>query len=86
VMVFGIVYVFMAFVVRDHVQLGLLIMVSPTGILTTKGCLIISDFAENRQNMSTCVIMTPVKSLLNQTTHSKVMIRNPNAPDMSIIG
>jgi len=23
--------------------------------------------------------MTPVKSVLNQTTHSKVMIKNPNA-------
>jgi len=27
-----------------------------------------------------CVRITPVKSFLNQATHSKFMIKNPNAP------
>ena len=42
VMVFGIVYVFMGFVVRDWSQaVELTTYGGPTGILTTIGCLII---------------------------------------------
>jgi len=35
--------------------------------------------------MSTCVGRTPVKLFFNQTTHSTVMIKNPNALYMPII-
>jgi len=34
----------------------------------------------------TCVRMTPERSFRHQTTNSKVMLKNPNAPYMSIIG
>jgi len=39
----------------------------------------LSDFAESWPKLSTCVRITPVKSFLNQTIHSIVMIKNPNA-------
>jgi len=50
------------------------------GALETIGCLIIFlILLKIGWKVSTCVRMTPVKSFLNQTTHSKVMIKNPNA-------
>ena len=57
------------------------------GALTTIGCLIIIPILlEIGRKMSKQDSRTPVKSFLSQTTHSKVMIKNPNAPYMSIIG
>jgi len=77
VMISGIGHVFMGFVACDwsciveFTNYG-----GPIGALTSFG---VSDLAENWVAQS-------VKSSLNQTTHSKVMIKNPNAPYMSIIG
>ena len=63
------------------------VMGGDTRALTTIGCLIISRILLNiGWEVLECVRMTPVKSLLNQATHSKVVIKNPNAPYMSIIG
>ena len=36
--------------------------------------------------VSTGVKVTAVKSFLNQTNHANPMVKNPNAPYMSIIG
>jgi len=53
-------------------------------VLTTMGSLIISlillEISWKVQEGA------PVKSFLHQTTHSKVMLKNPNLPYMSIIG
>jgi len=83
VMVFGIGYVFLGFVVViGHVQLSLLIMGwGATGAWTTIGRLIIFlVLLKIGREVSTCIRMTPVKSVLNQTIHS-IVIRNPNALD-----
>ena len=68
-----------------HEQLSLLVMGVPTGALTTIGHLIILlILLKIGRKVSTCVRITPVKSFFNQTTHSIVLIKNPNAPYMSI--
>ena len=87
-MVSGIVHVLMVFVVLiDQEQLSLQIMGDPTETLTSIGHLIILlIFPKIGWKVSTCVGTTPVKSFLNQTTHSKVILKNPNAPYLSIIG
>jgi len=64
-----------------HVQLSLLIMGGPTGALTTIGCLInFLILLKIGWKVSTSVRMTPVKSFLYQTNHSKVMLKNPYDP------
>ena len=72
VMVSGIVYVFMAFVVHgwsgapEFTNLG-----GPTGALTTIGRLFIFlILLKIGWKVSTCVRMTPVKAFLNQNEHS----------------
>ena len=66
--------------VIDHEQLSLVIMGDPTGALPNIGHLfIILVLLRIGWKVSTSVRMTPVKSFLYQTTHSKVMIENPNA-------
>jgi len=73
-------------VVIGREQLSLLIM-GGTRALTTIGHLIIFlILLEIGWKVCTHVRWTPVKSFLNQTTHSKDMPKNPNALYMSIIG
>ena len=56
----------------------------PWGIGKYRSFNYLSDFAENwLKGVYTCVRMTPVKSFLNQTNHSKLMIKNLNAPYIS---
>ena len=73
VMVSGIVYVFMGFVVLGWscaVQLSLIIMRGPYWTFTTIGCLIIFlILLEIGGKVSTCVRMIPVKSF-SQSDHS----------------
>ena len=80
--------VFMGFVVRD---LSCAVEFSnyggPTVASTTiDSWIIFLILLKIGWNWSTCVRMTPVKSFLYQTTRSKVTLKNPNAPYMSIIG
>jgi len=64
-----------------HAQLSLLIIGGgPTGCL-----IIFLILLKIGQKVSTCIRVTPVKSFLNQITHSIVMIKSPNALYMSII-
>jgi len=65
--------------VIGHVQLSVLVLGAGPWIIDNYR---LSDFAENRQE-SIRMRMTPVKSCPIQTTHSKVTIKNPNAPCMS---
>jgi len=56
------------------------------GAVTTIGCLIIFlILLKIGWKVSTCIMMTPVNSFLNQTAHSIVVIKNPNALYMPII-
>jgi len=82
----------------SHEQLNLLFMGSPIGALKTlelssNSMLRTLDRLGNllvllkvRWKMSTYIRITPVKTFLYQTTHSKVMIKNAVAPNMFIIG
>jgi len=64
--------------VIGHVQLGILIMGGGTVALTTIGRVIIFlVLLKIVRKVSTCVRMVPVKSFVFQTTHSKVMAKNP---------
>jgi len=88
-MVSGIVYVVLGFVVHDWscaVEFTNYGGGGSTGALTTIGCLFIFPILlKIGWKVSICVSMTPVKSFLYQTTNSKVILQNPNAPYMSII-
>ena len=70
VMVSGIVYDVLRFVVRDRQeQPSLLIIGNPIGALGRLNIFLI--LLKIGWTVSTCVRMTPVKSFLNQVTHSK---------------
>ena len=78
-----IVYVLMGFVVRDRSSANY--GGGPSGALTTIGHSIsFLILLKMGWKVSMCVKVTPVKSFLYQTIHSIVMIKNPNAPYMSI--
>jgi len=78
-MVSGIVYVFIGFIVRDWSR--------ATDFTNYGGGYWgLDNYRPFSWKVSTCVRMIPVKSFLYQTKHSKVMIKTPNAPNMSIIG
>ena len=88
-MVSSNVYVFLGFVVRDWSRAAEFTHYGGggTGALTIIGHLIsFLNALKVGWEVSTCISMIPVKSFFYQTTHSKVMLQNPNAPYMSIIG
>jgi len=88
VMVSGIVDLFLGFAVHDWSSaVEFTNDGDPTGALTTIGCLINFLILLNiGWKVSICIKTTPVKSFLDQTTHSIAMIKNPNALYMSISG
>jgi len=79
---FGIVDGFMGSVVHDwSCAVEFTNYGGPTGALTTIGCLInFLILLKIGWKVSTSVRMTPVKSFLYQTNHSKVMLKNPYDP------
>ena len=81
-MISGIVYVL---VIRDWLEAAEFtnkaIMGGGSGVLTTTGLLIIFlILLKIGWKVSTRIRTKPVKSFLNQTTHSKVIIKNSNVP------
>jgi len=88
VMVSGIVYVFLGFVVHDwSCAVELTNYRGPHWAIDNyRPFNYLSDFAGNWLKVSTRIRMTSVKSFLNQTTHSIVMTKSPNALYMSLIG
>ena len=88
-MVSGIVYVFVGFLGRDWSGAAELTYCGgPTGGIDGYRPVNCSFFILLKIGIkvSAWVRMTPVKSFLYHATHSKDMLKNPNAPYMSIIG